>query len=105
MLWCSDLALKMGTYLALGNCMEPEKDFMGYDLLPNSIAALTQLTKLQLEDSLPSSSVKQLSALCCLKELSLVIEDSEDENVGLPLHSTLLTRLRLHCSYAEVSRT
>ena len=44
----------MGTYLALGNWLEPEEGFVGYELLPNSIAALTQLTRLQLKDYLPS---------------------------------------------------
>ena len=82
--------------------MELNEGFVDFGVLPNSIAALTQLTRLQLEDALPSESLTQISTLRRLQELSIIVEDYERASVALPLLSAVLTRLQLHCRYCEV---
>ena len=93
----------MAEFSTLGNYVELDEGLVDFKLLPNSTAALMQLTRLQLEDALPSDSLAQFSALRRLKELSIIVEDYERETVALPLPSSLLTRLQLHCRYCEVS--
>lgn len=87
----------------LGNYEDLEEGFVDFEVLPNSIAALTQLTRLQLEGVLLSDSLTHFSNLRRLQQLSLIIEDYEHQDVAIPLQASLLTKLQLHCSFNEVS--